>query len=225
MKRIFVLLGLCGTLTIGAAARAHGIPINISIDAGQLVSLATLSYEEEDSQLLLTATGVKGAIGFYPQFGVFPSGQALTIDASGSPSHPIASMYSDGTSLGDSPRTALLTRTGISMSVSPTATFVTGGTLPPYNGTLGGHSALTITLPTDAPNGLYAFGFVVSNPTYGQTETVWAVGNYGLTDPALVDAGLAAMRAQVPEPSALALALCGGGALAVAAWRSRRALS
>lgn len=225
MRRIIVLVGLCGTLLTGAAAQAHGIPINISIDAGQLVSLATLIYKEEDSQLTLTATGVKGAIGFYPQFGVFPSGQALTIDASGSELHPIATMYSDGTGVDASPVTALLTRTGISMSVSPTDTFIAGGTLPAYNGTLGGHSALTITLPTDAPNGLYAFGFLVSNPTFGQAETVWAVGNYGLTDPALVDAGLAAMRAQVPEPSALALAMCGGAGLAIAAWRRRRVLS
>lgn len=221
MHRSFVFIVTVSACLSLASARAHGIPVNIGIDGGQLVNLATLSYEAGDSQLILTGTGVKGAIGVYPQFGVFPAGQALTIDAAGSPLHPAALIYWDGANVEPSPVTALLTRTGISISIDPTATFVSGGTLPAYNGTLGGHSALTITLPSDAPVGLYAFGLRASNPTFGQAETVWAVGNYGLTDETAVAAGLAALHAQVPEPSSLALAACGAVALAMAAQRRR----
>lgn len=223
MSRNLVFFLTVAATLCQASAWAHGIPVDIGISGGQLVSASTLVYSHHDSELILTGTGVKGAIGVYPQFGVFPTGEALTIDAAGSPLHPASLMYWDGASVGPSPVAALLTRTGISIPIGPTDTFVAGGTLPPYNGTLGGHSALTITLPTDAPTGLYAFGLRASNPTYGQAETVWAVGNYGLVDEAIVEAGLAAMHAQVPEPSALALAIGGGLALACMAWRRRKA--
>ncbi len=221
MKRTLTLIYFFASALAVHSAYGHGIPVGITIDGGQLKSLATFSYEAEDSELLLTGTGVKGAIGFYPKFGVFPAGQALTIDAAGSPLHPAALLYWDGANVGSSPVTAVLSRTGISISISPTDTFVAGGTLPVYNGTPTGHSVLNITLPTDAPTGLYAFGVRASHPTYGQAETVWAVGNYGVTDPALVEAGLAAIRAQVPEPSTLALALCGAAAAGLVAWRRR----
>jgi len=208
--RVSAILTLGLLILLGAAPSfGHGIPLNISIDStNQLYSLSRVSFDHHESELILTGTGVKGAAGFYPQFGVFPTGQALTFDVKGESPASVALMYWDDATetLGLSPVSILLSRTGISVTVNPTDTSVVGGTLPAYNGTLGGHSALNITLPTSSPTGLYAIGFQVSNPNYLRSETFWAVGNYGVTDEDAVARGLAAIHTQVPEPSSVVLA-------------------
>jgi hypothetical protein len=219
---LLILLGTAPTF-------GHGIPLNISIDSSnQLYSQSLVTFDHLESELILTGTGVKGAAGFYPKYGVFPAGQALTVNASGSSSHAEALIYWDDSTetLGLSPVSILLSRTGLSMTVNPTDTAVTGGTLPAYNGTLTGHAALNITLPTSAPTGLYAIGFKVSNPNFLESETFWAVGNYGVTDEDAVARGLAAIHTQVPEPSSVVLAgmaVVGGIAL-IGKRRQRRSL-
>ncbi len=212
MKRIAIqTLGLLACLG-SPPSFGHGIPLNISIDgSNRLQSQSLVVYDPEESEFILTGTGVKGAAGYYPKFGQFPVGQALTVQVADSPWHPGALIYWDHATerLGLPPVSVLLSRTGISATVNPSDTSVAVGTLPAYNGTLGGHSALNITLPTDAPTGLYAIGFQVSNPNYFGSETFWAVGNYGVTDDDAVARGLAAIHSQVPEPSSLSLAALG----------------
>lgn len=217
-----LLVSALTTLFVVTTAQGHGIPLSISIDpSNRLFSESLVTYDADESELLLTATGVKGAAGFYPKFGVFPTGGVLTVDAAGSSTHPLALLYWDGSNLLPSPVNVALTRTGINMLVTPSDSFVPGGDLRPYNGELGGHTALTITLPSDAPTGLYGIGFQVTSPGYQRSRTFWGIANYGLSeDDAL--AGLAAIHSQVPEPAGTALATIGLAGLAFVARRARR---
>jgi len=223
MQRVITCLTILAVLSGAQLALAHGIPANISIDGTDtLYATQRVIYTDHDSVMNLTATDVRGTVGFYPEFGVFPTGESLSVDASGSTIHPIASFYWDGSDLLDSPVDYTLTRTGLTLTVEPEDTFVTGGALPAYNGTLGGHSTLSWRLPLDAPTGLYGVGFQVTAPGYNRSETFWAIGNYGVTDPAQVELGLAAIHAAVPEPSSFALGALSIGLTAGWQWHRRR---
>lgn len=220
--KLFTCLAVCWALFAASAAWGHGIPLSISIDpANRLFSESLVTYDHHESELLLTGTGVKGAAGFYPKFGVFPTGGVLTVDAAGSSTHPLALLYWDGASVLPSPVDVALTRTGVSLLVTPSDTFVPGGALRPYNGDLGGHTALTITLPSDAPSGLYGIGFQVTSPGYQRSRTFWGVANYGLSEEDAL-AGLAAIHSQVPEPTGLGLAAAGLLGLGLIARKARR---
>ncbi len=219
--RISIAIAACLVcLSTVGISHGHGIPSHISVDgSNRLFSASLVNYDHHESELLLTGTGVKGAAGFYPEPGVFPTGAALTVTASGSPQHPLALLYWDGTNVLDSPVDIQLTRTGVNATVLRTDESRAVGTLGAFNGLPGGHSALTLTLPLDAPAGLYGIGFKVVSPGFDQSETFWAIGNYGLSEEE-AERGLAAIHTQVPEPGTAALALLAIGTLA--AWRTRR---
>lgn len=214
--RYYVCLALAMVVaTIATPVCGHGIPLTISSDSSNhLFNPLLVTYDDEEGQLegfpVSAPSILRGAAGFYPEFGVIPAGTALTIDVSGSSAHPLTLLFWDGTSVEPSPVTIDLTRTGISLHVSPTDTFLTGGTLPPYDGQLGGHSALTISMPLSSPIGLYGIGFQASSPGYSRSETFWAIANNGVIDPADVERGLADISRAVPEPSGMALAVCAG---------------
>lgn len=212
MRYYLSLVLVASALAVPGDVLAHGVPLSISIDgSGRLFSELGVTYDHHDSALAPFPSGaptvMRGTIGFYPKFGVVPAGTVLTVDATGSPAHPAALLFWGGGSVEPAPTNLSLTRSGISMDISPNDTFVAGGALPAYDGLEGGHSSFTASIPIDAPIGLYGVGFQVSSPGYETSETFWAILNNGVTDPAAIEQGLAAITAAVPEPSSLALAI------------------
>jgi len=215
MKKFAILLGCVALLTMAKGASAHGIPMYIGADAGgKLYSQSFLTYDPTQSALKPTPTGApvavvgNAALHFLGGNGVV-TGTAWTFDVTGSSAHPNALAYWDNVTntVGDSPRTINLSRaaSSLNLNVTPSDTFLTGVTLPPWNGTPTGHTAITVTLPLDAPVGLYAIGFQVTSPGFARSETFWGVANYGV--PAdQVAGGLAALSHVVPEPSTYVLA-------------------
>ncbi len=215
------------------AVHAHGIPLDISADSQlRLFNPLLVTYDHHESGLALAPpanpTAVRGAAGFYPTAGVIPAGTALSVDATGSPQHPLAVLYwNPSNGLGASPKPLTLQRNaatvggisypGFNVAVQPTDTFASLGTLPHFNGTQGDHRAMNVSLPMDAPQGLYVIGFQVSAPGFTRSDTFWAVGNYGLTE-SEAEAGLGAIAAAVPEPSCGLLMLAG---LSMFAWTRR----
>jgi hypothetical protein len=201
----------------------HGIPLSVDATGqGQLFAPALLTYDPHESQILPFPADapsiLRGTAGFYPVFGGgIPAGTALVVDAAGSPQHAQAALFWNGGAVLPSPVTIGLTRTGVNFQVGPSDTFVAGGALSAYNGQPGGHSSLTLTLPLDAPIGLYALGFQVSAPGFERSQTFWGVANNGVSDDAAAR-GLAVIARAVPEPSGLALA---GVGLVALVWGAR----
>lgn len=233
MNKIAVVLGFVAVMTTAKSASAHGIPMYIGADAGgKLYSQSFLTYDATQSALKGTPTGSpvaivgNAALHFLGGNGV-GTGTAWTFDVTGSAAHPKALAYWDNVTntVGDSPRTINLARSAssLNLNVTPTSTFLTGVTFPAWDGvTLTAHTSMTVTLPLDAPTGLYAIGFQVTSPGFARSETFWGVANYGV--PAdQVAGGLAALAAAVPEPSTYALA--GLGAVFGSVSLSRRRLA
>lgn len=225
MSRLSLFCCLLLLFAVEGTTWGHGIPLDVNADAqGKLYGLNLFTYTEHDSQVTPFPVDVpqllRGAAGFYPVFGGnIPAGTALVVDAAGSAQHPLALAFWNGGEVLPSPVTIGLTRTGVDMQVSPIDTLVTGGPLGAYNGQEGGHSALTIALPLDAPIGLYVMGFQVSGTGFGRSETFWGIANNGVSEEAAAR-GLAAISIAVPEPSTAALAAF--GLLGLAAWRAVR---
>ena len=205
--------------SFAAMAEGHGVPMWVQADqAGALSSTGLVFYDAVQSKLspfpVDTPTIVRGNMAFHPVFGDgIATGTILQADASGSPIHPTALLYWDGSDVLPSPVAKVnLNKTGVNFDVLASDTFVTGGDLGAYNGTPTGHSSYQIVLPVDAPTGLYAVGFQVVGGTGFETltrsSTFWGVMNYGV-DPQDVPAGLAAITSVVPEPNSLALLAIG----------------
>jgi hypothetical protein len=225
MNRNLLSIVVLTIAALGEAAWGHGIPLSISADGtNRLFSTPSVSYNDHESEIAPFPTSMpvvlRGAAGFYPAFGVIPGGTQLSFDVSGSSQHVEALLYWDGNSILPSPVSIQVMRTGITVDVAPSDTFLPGGTLPPYNGQPGGHSSVNLNLPLNAPIGLYGIGFQVTSPGYSRSETFWAIGNNGMEDPDDVSRGLAAIHASLPEPSGLALAACGASLLT--SFRRRR---
>lgn len=220
MRLIYSLIALATVFVSASSVSAHGIPLEVAVDAtGRLYSPTRVTYVEHDSALEpfpeSEPTLLRGTIGFYPVLGkTIPTGAALTVDAAGTSLHPAALAYWDGASVLPSPQSVTLSRTGVNFDVGPTDDFVAGGQLGAYNGELGGHSSLTLALPLDAPTGLYAIGFQVTSPGFERSETFWAVANHGLA-PEDAAAGVSALAAAVPEPASVVTAIVTLGALAM----------
>jgi hypothetical protein len=231
MKKIAFLLGCVALLTMAKGASAHGVPMYIGADAGgKLYSQSFLTYDPTQSLLKPTPTGSpvaivgNAALHFLGGNGV-GTGTAWTFDVTGSSAHPAALAYWDNVTntVGASPRTINLARaaSSLNLSVTPTSTLLTGVTFPAWDGvTLTAHTSMTVTLPLDAPTGLYAIGFQATSPGFGRSETFWGVANYGVPENQ-VAGGLAALSHVVPEPSTYVLAGLGAALGGVAAaWRS-----
>lgn len=214
MSRLSLCCCLLLLLVAEGTTWGHGIPLDVNADAqGKLYGLNLFTYTDHDSQVTPFPVDVpqilRGAAGFYPVFGGnIPTGTALNVDAAGSAQHPQALAFWNGGEVLPSPVTVGLTRTGVNMQVSPTDTLVVGGALGAYNGQEGGHSALTITLPLDAPIGLYVMGFQVSGAGFGRSETFWGIANNGVSEEAAAR-GVAAISVAVPEPSTAMLGALG----------------
>ncbi len=227
MSRVIFVCCVLLVFAVPGSAQAHGIPLEVNADAqGNLYGLNLFTYTDHDSQLTPFPVDVpqilRGTAGFYPVLGGnIPAGTALIVDAAGSAQHPLALAFWNGGEVLPSPVTIGLTRTGVDMQVSPTDTLVAGGALGAYNGLEGGHSALTIALPLDAPIGLYAIGFQVSGTGFTRSETFWGIANNGVSEEAAAR-GVAALTAAVPEPSTLVLGALGLlGLLAVRSFRRK----
>jgi MYXO-CTERM domain-containing protein len=65
-----------------------------------------------------------------------------------------------------------------------------------------------VTLPLDAPIGLYVIGFQLSGAGFGRSETFWGIANNGVSEEAAVR-GIAAITSAVPEPSTVVLGAFG----------------
>lgn len=215
MSRFTCFCAMLLLLAVQGSAWAHGIPLEVNADAqGKLFGLNLFTYtDDEDGQITPFPVDVpqllRGAAGFYPVFGGnIPTGTALNVDAAGSAQHPQALAFWNGGEVLPSPVTVGLTRTGVNMQVSPTDTLVVGGALGAYNGQVGGHSSLTITLPLDAPIGLYVMGFQVSGAGFGRSETFWGIANNGVSAEAAAR-GVAAISVAVPEPGTAMLGALG----------------
>lgn len=209
---------------VGRMAAAHGIPLTVEVNAAnQLYSTELVTFDAEEGTFAPSPAAAPVALttaaGFYPVFGGnIPAGTVLTVNASGSAAHPAALVYWDGANVLPSPHDVGISRSSFNITVQPGDDFVAGGALSAYSGLEGGHSAVTLSLPLDAPVGLYGVGFQVSSPGYETSETFWAIANNG-ADPSQFDAGVAAIAAAVPEPSAIALGLA--GCVALVALRGR----
>ncbi len=207
-------------------AAAHGIPMAVDVNpANQLFATELVHFNAHEGIFAPSPAAAPVALsavaGFYPVFGGnIPTGTVLTVNASGSTAHPAALLYWDGASVLPSPKDIVISRSSFNVVVQPDDEFVGGGALSPYSGLEGGHSAVTLALPLDAPVGLYGVGFQVSSPGYETSETFWAIANNGV-DPSQFDAGVAAITAAVPEPSAIALGLAGCVALVALRRRER----
>jgi len=209
-----ICCALALALGSGDLAQGHGIPMDVNVDAqGKLYGLNLFTYTEHDSQITPFPVDVplimRGTAAFHPVFGGnIPTGTVLNVDAAGSATHPSALAFWNGGEVLPSPVTVGLTRTGVDMQVKPTDTLVVGGALGAYSGLEGGHSSLTVTLPLDAPIGLYVMGFQLSGAGFGRSETFWGIANNGVSEEAAAR-GVAAITSVVPEPGTAVLAALG----------------
>ena len=139
-------------LVSAPAALGHGVPMHIVVDgSNRLYSTAQVNYDPAEGQMTANASNIQGTVAFHPDVATFPAGRQLTVVASGSDMHSLATMYWDGVSLLDSPVNVQLQRTGILTTLLPTDTFAGAGTLPAFSGLPGGHSALNVRIPLGSP--------------------------------------------------------------------------
>jgi hypothetical protein len=203
---------------VAHSAAAHGIPMAVDVNpANQLFASELVNFNAEEGTFAPSPAASPVALttvaGFYPVFGGnIPTGTVLTVNVTGSAAHPAALLYWDGANVLPSPKDVGISRSSFNITVQPGDELVAGGALSAYSGLEGGHSSVTLALPLDAPVGLYAVGFQVSSPGFETSETFWAIANNGV-DPSQFDAGVAAITAAVPEPSAIALGLAGCAAI------------
>ncbi|MDZ4783670.1 MAG: hypothetical protein SGJ19_25765 [Planctomycetia bacterium] len=199
-------------------AAAHGIPMAVDVNpANQLFASELVHFNAPEGTFAPSPAAAPVALAavaaFHPVFGGnIPAGTVLSVNAAGSAAHPSALAYWDGGDVLPSPKDIAISRSGFNIVVQSDDELVAGGALSAYSGLEGGHSSVTLALPLDAPVGLYAVGFQLSGPSYETSETFWAIANNGV-DPSKFDAGVAAIAAAVPEPSAMALGLAGCVAL------------